>query len=432
VAGENDLELTVKATTGPAINELEKFETAGAKSIGALRREAIGLATEMQVLEGEIRDSGGATDEQKVKLAQLNQKYDDAIRRAGAYAAAQDDVKKATNAASASIDGQVRPITSAGDAFDRMGGKIGKAGGILTAFVVTFETFYSVTTRLKDKINEFTDGALDRLIQKAIALNPLYKGLGKLLGEDIAGATDEAIKASDKLGTSLEGQAKFAGQAAAKLEEAAGATKSFDDYLKEIAPDQEAVAEGAEEVGEVAPKAYKETADKAQMAAEQTAKLRQETEALAQAQRALENAQKSQADVQQSITELQQRQAELGGKGILTPEEADEQAAISAKLFEAEQRLGEAVKETTMAQIDADLALRQRNEAEEQFLDNTSRKQRSLAEEKKIVEETIKLYEKLGEASDKLHERLGVIKTDLQECLDLARELAQALAGLGE
>jgi uncharacterized FlaG/YvyC family protein len=78
------------------------------------------------------------------------------------------------------------------------------------------------------------------------------------------------------------------------------------------------------------------------------------------------------------------------------------------------------------------LALRQRNEAEEQFLDNTSRKQRSLAEEKKIVEETIKLYEKLGEASDKLHERLGVIKTDLQECLDLARELAQALAGLGE
>lgn len=383
MAGENDLELKVTANTAQAVSEIDKLGQTD-KSLAALRREATNLALEIDHLEKEIGEAGSATEEQRQKLDGLNREYDETIKKAGAVAAKQDDVKKATAAASASIDGQVRPLNSAGDAFDRLGGKIGKAGGILTAIIVTFNTFYDLTTRLRDKINEFTDGALDRLIQKYIQLNPFIRVIAKVMGVDLTDATEAAIKATDRLGTSVEGQAHFAEKAAEAETKKTEAVKKGAEESEKAAPATDKLAESYKGAAEQADK----LADAAKRAADE------------QAKRANAATQGAQGD----LDKIKQRREELAGKDFLSPEELNEQADLVGKQAQAERSLADARQAGSAAALAQAQAQKQVGDATRDALDAANQALTVEIDRQKAIDETADGYgravEAIGNLSD--------------------------------
>lgn len=361
MAGENDLELRITASAQQAIAEVEKLDAASTKGLTSLTRQATAAGVALDKMETEIRQANAAgvklSEDQQKAFATLRTSYDSAIQKAGQFRAAQDDVRKATAAASASIDGQARPITNTGDLFERMGGKIGKIGGPLVAITATFTAFYDITTRLRDKVNEFTDGALDKLIQKLIRLNPLAQLLAKLLGVDLKDAADAASFSAKELGNSLEGQAHFAEEAAKANKKNAEAIKEQKDPLDDFRKSSDQSVESTRKLGKAAEEELPKVADGSKAAAE-------EARGLAKALKdAADTAQKAHADAAAregaaagNLEDIKKRRQELAGKDVLSPEEINEQGDLVGKQAQAEQELTKAHGETTAKAIELDKA----------------------------------------------------------------------------
>jgi hypothetical protein len=145
-------------------------------------------------------------------LKAVESQTDSYVRKLGSLRAEQDDVRKMVNASQASFDGQLRAITSVEDAFEQLGGKMGK--NVLLGFALweSFKTGYDIGTKLRDGINMLerelfgTTGTIDKIVKSTSQFQIGQMALNRAIvgGADDLSKYNEYLAARARLQAALE------------------------------------------------------------------------------------------------------------------------------------------------------------------------------------------------------------------------------------
>jgi hypothetical protein len=199
LAGLGSFGPEVTAAADRAGVALANLGTKAQQSLGAGQQAAVQARLAIDDYKAALdraRDAGAnIAEEQIAELQQLETEYDAAVERLGRMRKAQEDVGKSVKQSSAEVGGQIPQIRDLGDVFDLVGGKAGAMALKLTAAFGAFTTGFQLGTKLRETLNQLTDGGFDAAVQK-------WAGYTRAL-EAWTGANQSAQEAADLLRNQL-------------------------------------------------------------------------------------------------------------------------------------------------------------------------------------------------------------------------------------
>lgn len=166
-----------------AWTKLERAMDAGGEGIQQ-RLVALQQAIRAYAAELERAEAAGenVTAAQREELAKLEEAYRRGTRVAGEYQAAQQQVARDLDKTTEAAGGQGRAILSLDDLLRTSGSNWGRYAVNVGAVVGTFTAFYNIGTKLRDVLNDISDGGFDEGIQRG------FQALAEaIVGSDDAG-----------------------------------------------------------------------------------------------------------------------------------------------------------------------------------------------------------------------------------------------------
>lgn len=203
------------AQAGRGIDAVTASFLAASDAVARFKTEAdfVDLLNDIDRVEGELRSAEAALEayeaqmkaaaaagedlgeEATQRLRELNAELDEGKARLAEYQRAQAGAGEAAKKTAGDLALPTHPLR---DLDDLLGAGVGKWAKYLTAagaYVATFAAMYQQGLRLRDLLNEITDGGFDRLVQAG----PLGQ-----LAEYLAGVTDEASQAAERYKNNLQ------------------------------------------------------------------------------------------------------------------------------------------------------------------------------------------------------------------------------------
>jgi hypothetical protein len=124
------------------------------------------------------------TADQQAKLEQLEAEYRTATKAIGEFKTAQQEAKRDIAATTAEAGGQVRGFSSLEGALEKVGGKFGSVGLQVLAAGAAFKVGWEAGTKLRDVLNEITNGGFDRGIQNIFFRSEEFAAMMRKTGDD--------------------------------------------------------------------------------------------------------------------------------------------------------------------------------------------------------------------------------------------------------
>lgn len=286
---EVERELTkLKAPAEAAFRDAEKavggFADAADRGLGSAARAAAQAKVSVEAYARALDDARARGENvgeaEAAQLEKLQTEYDAATAKVAEFKNAQADVREELRSTQAQTDLNGRSIGGLGDLAELASPKLAKMVGVAGAVYASFLAGYSAGEKLRNVLNELTDGAFDGFIQKAYAMNTaadlLVNGTQKL-SDAISGvdrdaesltniqnvlrhngidpttlSAEQQRKKFDELGKAHQAAAAEMGEAVKKQQEWAkelGASKgALDAQAKELAGFVAALAESNQQL----------------------------------------------------------------------------------------------------------------------------------------------------------------------------------------
>jgi len=154
-----------------AADSVKQFSEAGQKGFQGLEEKAAQARYNLNALKTQVeslKSSGrGLTDAHVAELKDLEEEYEEAIKAAGRFKAAQEESRRELDSAAKAADNASGPIGGLDDIFDRLGGRSSQIALKLGAVVGAFKAGYEAGTAFREGLGAI-DEALGTSLQRGL------------------------------------------------------------------------------------------------------------------------------------------------------------------------------------------------------------------------------------------------------------------------
>ncbi len=151
-----------------AMAELEESTSSGFAGAADKAARARAALDAYRRAVDQASDAGEDLGEAEIQqLAELERRYDAAIDSVGRYTAAKRQAARDIEASAAATEGEVKNIRSLQDLITKAVPQWGRYVGAAGAVIGVFTAAYEAGSKLRDVLNEITDGGFDRWVQQS-------------------------------------------------------------------------------------------------------------------------------------------------------------------------------------------------------------------------------------------------------------------------